>query len=82
MPPSTVWAWPVTNEAAVEGRAVVPTMVNFNYKRRIVEVYLNLAEFGPGVFGVAAAAKYHFGTTPDKLSARQAAALAGSARPI
>lgn len=45
-------------------------------KRRIVEVYLNLAEFGPGVFGVAAAAKYHFGTTPDKLSARQAAALA------
>lgn len=45
-------------------------------KRRIVEVYLNLAEFGPGVFGVKAAAKYHFGTTPDKLSARQAAALA------
>ena len=45
-------------------------------KRRIVEVYLNLAEFGPGVFGVAAAAKHHFGTTPDKLSARQAAALA------
>ena len=45
-------------------------------KRRIVEVYLNLAEFGPGVFGVAAAAKYHFGTTPDKLSMRQAAALA------
>lgn len=45
-------------------------------KRRIVEVYLNLAEFGPGVFGIQAAAKYHFGTTPDKLSARQAAALA------
>lgn len=45
-------------------------------KRRIVEVYLNLAEFGPGVFGVAAAAKHHFGTTPDKLTARQAAALA------
>lgn len=45
-------------------------------KRRIVEVYLNLAEFGPGVFGVKAAARHHFGTTPDKLSARQAAALA------
>lgn len=45
-------------------------------KRRIVEVYLNLAEFGPGVFGIAAAARYHFGTTPDKLTARQAAALA------
>lgn len=45
-------------------------------KRRIVEVYLNLAEFGPGVFGISAAAKHHFGTTPDKLSSRQAAALA------
>lgn len=45
-------------------------------KRRIVEVYLNLAEFGPGVFGVHAAARHHFGTTPDKLSARQSAALA------
>ncbi|MDS9467052.1 monofunctional biosynthetic peptidoglycan transglycosylase [Paracoccus sp. MBLB3053] len=45
-------------------------------KRRIVEVYLNLAEFGPGVFGIHAAAKHHFGTTPDKLNARQAAALA------
>ena len=45
-------------------------------KRRIVEVYLNVAEFGPGIFGVAQAADRYFGTTPDKLSARQAAALA------
>lgn len=45
-------------------------------KRRIAEVYLNVAEFGPGIFGVGAAAKHYFGTTPDKLSARQAAALA------
>lgn len=45
-------------------------------KRRIVEIYLNVAEFGPGVFGIHAAARHHFGTTPDKLTARQAAALA------
>ncbi len=45
-------------------------------KRRIIEVYLNVAEFGPGVFGVRAAAKHYFKTTPDKLTARQAAALA------
>ena len=45
-------------------------------KRRILEVYLNVAEFGPGIFGIRAAAQHHFGTTPDKLSARQAAALA------
>lgn len=45
-------------------------------KRRIIEVYLNVAEFGPGIFGIHAAAAHHFGTTPDKLSAGQAAALA------
>lgn len=45
-------------------------------KRRIVEVYLNVAEFGRGVFGIHAAAEYYFKTTPDKLSLKQAAALA------
>ena len=45
-------------------------------KRRILEVYLNVAEFGPGVFGVHAAAQYHFGTTPDRLTTTQAARLA------
>ncbi|MDO5529284.1 MAG: monofunctional biosynthetic peptidoglycan transglycosylase [Paracoccus sp. (in: a-proteobacteria)] len=45
-------------------------------KRRILEVYLNVAEFGPGVFGIRAAARHHFGTTPDRLSAVQAARLA------
>lgn len=45
-------------------------------KRRILEVYLNVAEFGPGVFGIHAAAAYHFGTTPDRLSPAQAARLA------
>ena len=45
-------------------------------KRRILEVYLNVAEFGPGVFGIHAAAAHHFGTTPDALTPRQSAALA------
>ena len=45
-------------------------------KRRIVEVYLNIAEFGEGVFGVSAAARRAFGTTPDALTPRQAALLA------
>lgn len=45
-------------------------------KRRIAEVYLNVAEFGRGVFGVHAAAAYYYKTTPDKLSTAQAAALA------
>ncbi len=45
-------------------------------KRRILEVYLNVAEFGPGVFGIHAAASYHFSTTPDRLTRVQAARLA------
>lgn len=45
-------------------------------KRRILEVYLNVAEFGPGIFGIRAGAAHHFGVTPDRLSAAQAAALA------
>lgn len=47
-------------------------------KRRIVEVYLNVAEFGPGVLGVGAAARYYFDTTPDRLTAMQAARLAAA----
>ncbi|MCV2882030.1 monofunctional biosynthetic peptidoglycan transglycosylase [Actibacterium sp. XHP0104] len=45
-------------------------------KRRILEVYLNVAEFDTGVFGIEAAAWHYFKTTPDKLTARQAARLA------
>lgn len=45
-------------------------------KRRILEVYLNVAEFGPGIFGIDAAAREHFNTTPDKLTPVQAARLA------
>lgn len=45
-------------------------------KRRIVEVYLNVAEMGEGVFGVAAASRHYFGVEPDKLSPQQAARIA------
>ncbi|MFV0409341.1 MAG: monofunctional biosynthetic peptidoglycan transglycosylase [Paracoccus sp. (in: a-proteobacteria)] len=45
-------------------------------KRRILEVYLNVVEFGPGIFGIHAAARHYFGTTPDKLGKVQAARLA------
>ncbi len=45
-------------------------------KRRMIEVYLNVAEFGDGVFGVQAAAQYHFGVDARDLSATQAARLA------
>ena len=45
-------------------------------KQRILEVYLNVAELGDGVFGVEAAARRFFGVSSGALSAEQAALLA------
>jgi len=45
-------------------------------KRRIVEVYLNVAEFDEGVFGIGAASQHYFGLRPSQLNATQAARLA------
>jgi monofunctional glycosyltransferase len=45
-------------------------------KRRILEIYLNVIEWGNGVFGAEAAAQYHFGIPAAALSPEQAAQLA------
>jgi monofunctional biosynthetic peptidoglycan transglycosylase len=45
-------------------------------KRRIFEIYLNVIEWGTGVFGSEAAARHYFGTTAAQLDAEQAARLA------
>jgi monofunctional glycosyltransferase len=45
-------------------------------KERILEVYLNVAEFDEGVFGIQAAAQHHFGVDAKDLTALQAARLA------
>lgn len=45
-------------------------------KRRILEVYLNVAEMDEGIFGAEAAARHYFGVGPDELSSRQAALIA------
>jgi monofunctional biosynthetic peptidoglycan transglycosylase len=55
---------------------LTPIMEAFWSKRRILEVYLNVAEFGEGVFGVEAAARHHFGVSAAELSDVQAARLA------
>ncbi|SPH23627.1 Biosynthetic peptidoglycan transglycosylase [Defluviimonas aquaemixtae] len=47
-------------------------------KKRIVEVYLNVAETGKGVFGAEAAARAYFGTSAADLSAGQAALIAAA----
>jgi monofunctional biosynthetic peptidoglycan transglycosylase len=45
-------------------------------KRRIIEVYLNIVEMGPGIYGAEAAARHHFGKSAADLSAAEAARLA------
>jgi len=45
-------------------------------KRRIFEIYLNIIEWGNGVFGAEAAARHYFGTSAANLDAEQAAQLA------
>jgi len=47
-------------------------------KRRILELYLNVVELGPGVFGAEAAARRYFGRAAADLSVGQAAALAAA----
>ncbi|MEX0954203.1 MAG: monofunctional biosynthetic peptidoglycan transglycosylase [Rhizobiaceae bacterium] len=49
--------------------AVVP-------KRRVLEIYLNIAEWGPNLYGAEAAAQHYFGRPAKSLSYRQAALLA------
>ncbi len=47
-------------------------------KKRILEHYLNVAEFGRGIYGVDAAARYYWGIPVSRLSNRQAIELAAT----
>lgn len=56
--------------------ALTPVVELVWSKQRSLEVYLNVAEFDEGVFGVQAAARHYFGVDARDLSALQAARLA------
>lgn len=56
--------------------ALTPVVELVWTKRRILHVYLNVAEFDEGVFGVQAAAQHHFGVDARDLTPAQAARLA------
>ncbi len=45
-------------------------------KRRLMEIYLNVAQWGPGIYGIEAAAQHYYGRPAAKLTRRQAAYLA------
>ena len=57
----------------------IPLALTSDYvwgKERMMELYLNIAQWGPGVYGIEAAAQTYFGRSASKLSRRQAALLA------
>ena len=56
--------------------AIAVMLEAFLDKRRILELYLNLIEWGDGIFGAAAAAQHYYGIEPAALTRRQAAELA------
>ena len=57
---------------------MTPVVELFWSKRRILEVYMNVAETGKGIFGVEAAAQHYFGVSAAKLSPPQAALIAAA----
>lgn len=82
---STITMQTVKNLYLWHGRSYVRKAIELPYaiyvdlvmsKRRIMEIYLNIAEWGPGIYGAEAAAQHHFGKSTRDLSARQAALLA------
>lgn len=69
----TTWRDPVRK--AVE-YTLAPLADRILGKQRVLELYLNVIEWGPGVYGAEAAAEYHYHTTAAKLDREQAARLA------
>ncbi len=60
----------------VEEAMITLMIENVMSKRRIFEIYLNVIEWGNGVFGAEAAARYYYGTSAANLGPEQAARLA------
>jgi monofunctional glycosyltransferase len=72
-----VFLWPDRSWVRKLFEAETTLMIElFWTKRRIVEVYINVAEFDEGVFGVGAAGPHYFGVKAGDLSLRQTARLA------
>ena len=72
-----LWLSPSRNPLRKVKEAILTRQLENNLsKKRILELYLNVAEFGPGIYGAEAAARRYFGVSAGQLSESQAAALA------
>jgi monofunctional glycosyltransferase len=56
--------------------SIVPLAEGILSKKRILELYLNVIEWGPGVYGAEAASRYYFGVAASRITREQAAELA------
>ena len=72
-----LYLWPGRNLARKGLEAYFTLLLEAGLsKQRILEIYLNIAEFGPGIYGVAAASRHYFGKPPSRLYDAEAALLA------
>jgi len=69
----TTHSWPVRK---VFDFTLAPLAENILSKERILEIYLNVIEWGPGIYGAEQAARYHYKMPVAQLSREQAARLA------
>lgn len=82
---STITQQLVKNLFLTDARSILRKAVEFTLaplaeliltKNRILELYLNVVEWGPGIYGAQAAAQYHYGVPVTALSREQSARLA------
>jgi monofunctional biosynthetic peptidoglycan transglycosylase len=74
-----LWLSPSRNPVRKVKEAVLTWQLEHHLtKRRILELYLNVAEFGPGVYGAEAAGRRYFGTSAADLNENEAAQLAAA----
>ena len=74
-----LFLWP--SRSYIRKAIEIPVALTIDFvwpKRRILEVYLNIAEWGPGIFGAEAAAWYHFNKPASRLTQQEATLLAAS----
>lgn len=71
-----VFLWPARSWLRKGLEAGFTVLIELTWpKRRIMEVYLNVAEFGEGIFGVEAAARHYFNLSAAEMTPRAAARL-------
>ncbi|MDD2317267.1 MAG: monofunctional biosynthetic peptidoglycan transglycosylase [Desulfobacterales bacterium] len=72
-----LYLWPGRSLLRKALEAYFTVLIEFTWpKRRILEVYLNVVEFGPGVYGVDAASRLFFGKHSSRITSHEAALLA------